>query len=145
MTVKMQATSGFERQQSMNFNKLIPELSVSSLEISKNFYIGILGFKLEYERLADKLAFLSINGAQIMIEEINGNWSVGDLEKPFGRGVNFQIELEDPKSLYEKLKSNNIPLFRELTSSFYETPNGTDEQIEFLVQDPDGYLLRFCN
>ncbi|WP_173391490.1 hypothetical protein [Clostridium sp. Ade.TY] len=35
----------------MKFNRLILELSVSSIIESKNFYIDILGFNLEYEIL----------------------------------------------------------------------------------------------
>ena len=34
----------------MKFNSLIPELSVSSIETSKDFYVNKLGFKIEYER-----------------------------------------------------------------------------------------------
>ncbi|WP_354093149.1 hypothetical protein [Clostridium gasigenes] len=41
----------------MKFNDLIPELSVSSIVEYKKFYIDILGFKLEYERVEDKLFF----------------------------------------------------------------------------------------
>ncbi|WP_291650961.1 hypothetical protein [Clostridium sp.] len=44
----------------IEFNKLIPELSVINIEESKKFYIDILGFKLEYKRLEDKFAFLSL-------------------------------------------------------------------------------------
>ena len=44
----------------MRFNSLIPELSVRNIEKSKNFYINILGFKLEYERIKDKFAFFII-------------------------------------------------------------------------------------
>ncbi len=56
----------------MKFNSLIPELSVNNIEESKRFYIDILGFKLEYERIEDKFAFLSLGDIQIMIEEVNG-------------------------------------------------------------------------
>ena len=73
----------------MGFNKLIPELSVANIEKSKYFYINILGFKLEYERKDDQFAFLSYQGSQIMIEQINNNWNVSKLEYPFDRGINF--------------------------------------------------------
>lgn len=56
----------------MKFNSLIPELSVSNIEKSKDFYVNILGFKVEYEREEDKFAFLSLGDAQIMVEEVNG-------------------------------------------------------------------------
>ena len=49
----------------MKFNSLIPELSVSNIKKSKDFYINILGFKLEYERVEDKFAFLSLGDTNI--------------------------------------------------------------------------------
>ena len=33
----------------MKFNSLIPELSVSNIEVSRKFYLNI-GFKIKYER-----------------------------------------------------------------------------------------------
>ena len=61
----------------MKFNKLIPELSVSNIERSKLFYTEVLGFRIEYERVEDKFAFLSLGEAQIMIEELNDHWDTG--------------------------------------------------------------------
>ncbi|MCP1161266.1 bleomycin resistance protein [Bacillus infantis] len=127
----------------MKFNTLIPELSVNDIERSKWFYIEILGFQLEYERKNDKFAFLSLNGAQIMIEEINGYWNTALLEYPFGRGINFQIMTNDIHPIVERLIQNEIMLFREPTVSEYKTNETVIKEIEFLVQDPDGYLLRF--
>jgi catechol 2,3-dioxygenase-like lactoylglutathione lyase family enzyme len=125
----------------MKFNKLIPELSVSNLEESLAFYIGIIGFKTEYAR--EKFAFLSFEGSQIMIEETNNVWKTGDLEKPFGRGINFQIEVEDTEPIIKSLKDNNHPLFRDIKDNWYKVGNKLFGNREFLVQDSDGYLLRF--
>ena len=86
----------------MKFNRLIPELSVSNIEKSKNFYMNTLGFKLEYERTKDKFAFLSLGEAQIMIEEVNGYWNTDKLEYPFGRGVNFQIEVNNLEEIRDR-------------------------------------------
>ena len=129
----------------MKFNSLIPELSVSNIKKSKEFYINILGFKLEYERVEDKFAFLSLGKAQIMIEEVNGYWKTGNLEYPFGRGVNFQIEVNDVEIIKENLIANKIELFRDIIVSNYECNGQLISQKEFLVQDIDGYLLRFCS
>ncbi|MGL4372417.1 MAG: bleomycin resistance protein [Turicibacter sp.] len=127
----------------MKFNALIPELSVSNLQQSKDFYLNILGFKLEYERVADHFAFLSLGEAQLMIEQINGHWDTGKLAYPLGRGINFQIAVEDVSVLADKLKVNHITLFRELTVNHYECQGEVVVEKEILVQDPDGYLLRF--
>lgn len=127
-----------------SFNKLIPELSVSSILASKIFYIDLLGFKLEYERIEDKFAFLSLEGIQLMIEERNGGWETGELIRPFGRGINFQMEIKDVEALYQHLEKRGVVFFRKLMVNQYQTLNGIEEQKEFLIQDPDGYLLRFC-
>ena len=82
------------------FNALIPELSVSDFKKSLEFYMTILLFKLEYERKADKFAFLSLNESQIMIEERNGNWETGELIYPYGRGINLQIATNNIDELY---------------------------------------------
>lgn len=127
----------------MKFNNLIPELSVLNMNRSKHFYIDILGFHLEYERVTDKFAFLSYGEAQIMIEEINGHWNTGELQYPFGRGINFQITTDDVSKVADILKRNNIKLFRDIMESRYECGGEVILEKEILVQDPDGYLLRF--
>jgi len=127
----------------MIFNKLIPELSVANVRKSLEFYTGILGFTIEYSRHKDGFYFLSLEGSQIMIEEVNDTWWTGELEHPFGRGINFQIEVSDVSVLVERLDEGGVGLFRPVCERWYR--GGDDEfgQIEFLVQDPDGYLLRF--
>ena len=52
----------------MEFNRLIPELSVSNIEKSLHFYTETLGFKVEYSRTEDKFYFLSLEGSQLMIK-----------------------------------------------------------------------------
>lgn len=131
------------RRAPMKFNGLVPELSVTDINKSKNFYIGILGFNLEYERVEDKFAFLSYGGAQIMLEEINGNWNTAELQYPLGRGINFQIATEDVRKIANSLKQNNIALFRDIMESRYECGSEVVFEKEILVQDPDGYLMRF--
>jgi catechol 2,3-dioxygenase-like lactoylglutathione lyase family enzyme len=125
----------------MKFNKLIPELSVSNFNNSINFYTKILGFKIEYKR--KDFAFLSFQGSQIMIEKINENWKTAKLESPFGRGINFQIEVKEIEPIIQSLKNNNYSLFKEPKENWYKKENELLGNLEFLVQDPDGYLLRF--
>ncbi|MCB2308404.1 VOC family protein [Clostridium estertheticum] len=125
-------------------NALIPELSVSDINRSLDFYLNILLFKLEYQRKTDKFALISLNGSQIMIEEINGFWETGILEYPFGRGVNFQIAVENIDELYENIKKQNYKIKVEIKENWYKANNILIGQKEFLIMDPDGYLLRFA-
>lgn len=128
----------------MKFNSLIPELSVSNIEDSIKFYTEI-GFKIMYERKEDKFCFLELENNQIMIEEINDNWNTGILEYPFGRGINISMSINNIDEFYEKIVSQNIKIFKELNINKYKVDDVTYEDKEFLIQDPDGYLLRFNN
>ncbi|MBT4804992.1 VOC family protein [Candidatus Woesearchaeota archaeon] len=127
----------------MKFNKLIPEINVSNFEKTIEFYVNILGFKIEYQREESKFAMISFQGSQIMIEKVNNNWNTGKLEHPFGRGINFQIEVDKIQPILDNLKKNNYPIFVEPKENWYQQDNQLLGNKEFLVQDPDGYLLRF--
>lgn len=128
----------------MKFNSLIPELSVTDIEKSKEFYLN-LGFKIMYERKEDKFCFLYLENNQIMIEEINNNWNVGEMKYPFGNGINISMTVSDIDSFYESIISKRIVLFRKIKTSKYRVDDIIYEDKEFLLQDPDGYLLRFNN
>lgn len=129
----------------MIFNKLIPELSVSNLNKSLDFYKNC-GFKIEYERLEKKFAFISLEGSQLMIQELSQNdkWGFENLHYPFGNGVNFQIEVVNVEHIYKKVVDNNYSIAFEMEENWYRENDKLLGNKEFLVQDPDGYLLRFC-
>lgn len=127
------------------FNALVPELDVSSIEESVRFWCDCLGFEVAYERPQARFAYLQREGAQVMLCEINRNWEVGDLERPFGRGINFQIAVSTIDPIVAALKAVGWPLYREPFEAWYRL--GDDRESgsrEFLVQDPDGYLIRFA-
>lgn len=127
----------------MEFNKLVPELAVRDFAKSLDFYVSVLGFTVEYDRPSENFAFLSFHGAQIMIEKAEGAWKTGELEFPLGRGVNFQIEVPSIQPLLQGLRSVAVPLFREPKEVWRKVGSEEVGEVEFLVQDPDGYLLRF--
>ena len=131
----------------MQFNPLLPELYVTDFKKSLHFYTKIIGFKLEYSRENPLFAFLSFERAQIMIQELDRNedheYITGKFAYPFGRGINFQIDTKDVERISDSLKKNNCPLRRELEDSWYKVKNLLQGCRQILVQDPDGYLLRF--
>ncbi len=126
----------------MKWAALVPELAVSDLAASLAFYTQALGFRLEYERSG--FAYLSLGEAQIMIEQAGDHWSTDLLEPPYGRGINFQIEVENVDALLHRLSDKSWPLFKPLQTQWYKAGELEHGQVEFLIQDPDGYLLRFC-
>lgn len=127
----------------MHFNKIIPELSVTNLNNSLKFYETI-GFKIEYERPENKFIFLSMGEIQFMIQEISDNdkWDIAPLSYPFGNGINFQLEVDNVQKIYKALKNNNYEVTFEIEENWYRQDNKLLGNKEFLVQDPDGYLLR---
>ena len=128
----------------MYFNKIIPELSVINLKKSLKFYQTI-GFKIEYERTENKFVFLSLGEIQFMLQEISkeDKWDLAPLEYPLGRGINFQLEVENVDKVYTILKENNYKIAFEMEENWYRQDNKLLGNKEFLVQDPDGYLIRF--
>jgi len=126
--------------------KLIPELKVTDFKKSLGFYMDIAQFKIEYDRSEHEFAMLSRGGAWLMIETLGDKsraFKVGAFEHPFGRGIHLQIEVVDVRALYENFKNNNYPLFAEMEEKWYRKASVELGNRQFLVQDPDGYLLRF--
>ena len=127
---------------------LVPELIVSSLERSLEFWCGLLGFQIAYERPEQGFAYLDLAGAQVMLEEFgkaDRHWVTGDLDYPHGRGVNFQISTGDLEGIIGRLNAAGWPLFMQPEEKWYRMDDVETGQRQFLVQDPDGYLLRIAS
>jgi catechol 2,3-dioxygenase-like lactoylglutathione lyase family enzyme len=121
---------------------LVPELEVSDFARSLNFYIQTIGFSVLYDRPEKPFAYLGLGAAHIMIET-GGSWMTGTLEVPFGRGMNFQIAVSDVAAIASRLAQVKWPVFREIEDAWYRRGAEFVGARELVVQDPDGYLLRF--
>ncbi len=126
------------------FNALVPEFDVSDLAASLRFWCGLLGFDVAYDRPAARFAYLVRGPLQVMLCERNGSWAVGELTPPFGRGVNFPMMVDALSPILDALARADWPLFRPSSDAWYRAGAMESGQREFLVQDPDGYLLRFA-
>ncbi|WP_315716508.1 MULTISPECIES: VOC family protein [unclassified Bradyrhizobium] len=135
-------TASSDRLPAGGFASLVPELDVSDLDASKSFWCDLLGFRIAYQRPEDRFTYIELQGAQVMLMQHNGNWETAPLERPFGRGINFQID--DIRPLLAALEQGNWPLFEECREAWYRMGERAHGQRQFLVQDPDGYLLRFA-
>jgi catechol 2,3-dioxygenase-like lactoylglutathione lyase family enzyme len=124
---------------------LIPELNVTDFQKSLEFYVSNLGFSVSYQRPEERFAMLTLGDAQLMIDQIGltRDWITAPLEYPFGRGTSFQIEVENLELMLENLKRANISLFLPVEEKWYRNGQLELGNRQFLVQDPDGYLLRF--
>ena len=125
----------------------MPELLVSDLEASLSFWVGLLGFKVRYDRTEERFIYLRRLECDVMLEELNGvgrKWITAPLEKPFGRSINFQFEANDWSRPLENLQEQQWPLYLAPEDKWYRAGDEEVGQRQFLVQDPDGYLLRLC-
>lgn len=126
--------------------RLIPELMVSDFEASRRFYVDVLGFSVRYSRDNPCFAMLDLDSVSIMIEAESDDhvWSTGPREAPYGRGVNFQIEVSDVEELYARVQEATWPIRLLLQDAWYDTDAESQAGVrQFMLCDPDGYLLRF--
>jgi catechol 2,3-dioxygenase-like lactoylglutathione lyase family enzyme len=126
--------------------RLTPELDVSDLQTSLAFYVDTLGFRICFERPEEGFAFLERDGACLMLESATGpgrRFRTAPLDHPYGRGVNFQIEVDDVDALYERVVHSGLTPLIVLEERWYRQDDRESGNRQFVVADPDGYLLRF--
>lgn len=70
-------------------------------------------------------------------------WVTAPLEQPFGRGINLQTTVDDVAPILASLDAAGWPLFLALEEVWYRAGTSETGVRQFLVQDPDGYLVRF--
>jgi catechol 2,3-dioxygenase-like lactoylglutathione lyase family enzyme len=128
--------------------KIIPEILCSDLSVTRDFYVRALEFAVLYKRAAETFIYLSLEGADLMVEQVDGpgrRWITGELKRPFGRGLNLQIEVEDVTRLYARvLREATEFIYVPLEEKTYRCGDKSVLTRQFVVQDPDGYLLRFA-
>ncbi|MEM7056372.1 MAG: VOC family protein [Pseudomonadota bacterium] len=130
-----------------HWSVMVPELAVRDLDASLAFYVDTLGFQVKFARPENRVAYIEMGHAQIMLDEmpddLEDGWFTGPMQYPFGRGINFQIEVADVYALHVRTESHKLTLFDPLREAWYRQDDIENGQAEFLLQDPDGYLLRF--
>ena len=126
-------------------NALVPELYVSNIEASLSFYCDRLGFEIVYDRPEERFAYLKLGEAELMLEQLSTkSWRTGTLEPPFGRGLNLQIQVQDVQSVYAACQASTVLIQVPLETRHYAAGDTTITQAQFVVQDPDGYLIRLA-
>ena len=128
-------------------NALVPEFAVCDWRRSRWFYCEVLGFDCLYDRGDEGFAYLRLGEAELMIDQIGlGRTFDGGHAPdapPFGRGLNVQIRVPAIRPLLEALERANWPLFLPPEDKWYRTGSVDSGNRQFVVADPDGYLLRF--
>ena len=128
-------------------NIVTPEFAVRDWRKSKHFYCAILGFTCLYERPEEGFCAISYEEAELMLDQIGLGRSFGSFDLPasgpLGLGVNIQIEVSDITPLLAALKRARYPLVLPPEERWYRIGNKEEGNRQFIVADPDGYLLRF--
>jgi catechol 2,3-dioxygenase-like lactoylglutathione lyase family enzyme len=125
---------------------LIPELDVADLARSLAVYVSVLGFTCALTRPEERFAYLIREGAHLMLEEAAGpgrRFHAAPLEFPSGRGMNLQIEVSDVDTLYAAVLRAGLTVPIPLEERWYRQGATEAGNRQFVVADPDGYLLRF--
>lgn len=125
---------------------LVPELSVRDCRVSAAFYVGLLGFETLFERPEEGFAYLRLGEADLMLDQIGLGRDFPGVpsprDRPFGRGVNLQIAVPATAPILERLAAAGVALALGPEERWYRRGDVEIGQRQFLVADPDGYLLR---
>jgi catechol 2,3-dioxygenase-like lactoylglutathione lyase family enzyme len=125
---------------------LTPELDVSDLDRSLVFYVGVIGFAVTFDRPEERFAFLTLEDVHLMLEEAAGpgrRFRTAPLEYPYGRGVNFMFALAEVDRLHSRVQAAGCTIVIPLEEQWYRENEIENGHRQFVVADPDGYLLRF--
>lgn len=124
---------------------LVPELLVTDLAASLDFWVGLCGFAVLYDRPEERFAYVALGSAHLMLDQAGAgrDWLTAPLEAPLGRGVNFEIGVPALEPILAGLADAAWPLFLAVEEKTYRTGGAEVRVRQFLVQDPDGYLVRF--
>lgn len=124
------------------FAGLVPELLVEDVAASVEFWCGALGFGIAYRRPEQGFAYLQrAEGAQVMLCARAGIWETGRLERPFGRGVLFQVLVESLEQESLRLGLRGVPIHTGPREVWRRHGDRRGGRREIVVQDPDGYLV----
>jgi catechol 2,3-dioxygenase-like lactoylglutathione lyase family enzyme len=122
---------------------VIPELIVFDYAETLGFWRDILGFVPRFHRPIEKLAMLEHpDGAQIMFFERDGGWETGSFERPLGRGVIIQLLVRDVGTVASRIEAAGLQYYVAPTEKWRDWGDRLGGQREFLILDPDGYLVK---
>lgn len=130
----------------MSAPRVVPELDVSDIDVSLAFYTEVCGFAVRFVRPEERFAYLELDGAHLMLEEAAGpgrRFGTAPLERPYGRGMNLQIEVRDVDALCARATAAGCDIPIAMEERWYRAGDMLSGNRQFVVADPDGYLLRF--
>ncbi len=134
MTAKSRTTSA-----------LVPELAVFDWRGSLAFYCDLIGFSIRYAREDEGFAYLELGSAKLMIDQVDLGRDFHEserLRRPLGAGLNLQLSVPDVAAVHARVLAAGLPLVLPLEERWYRRAADEVGQQQFVVADPDGYLVR---
>ena len=125
---------------------LVPEIDVADLAASLLIYRNVFGFQVLAQRPEEAFAYVAIGSAHLMLQQAAGpgrRFRTAPLERPYGRGINLQIHVPDVTASYERVQRTTLEIVVQLEDRWYRQSDSERGNRQFVVADPDGYLLRF--
>lgn len=125
---------------------LVPELDVRELSATLAIYRDVFGFEVLATRPEEAFAYLALGSAHLMVQAAAGpgrRFRTAQLDRPFGRGINLQIRVADVIALFGKVSQAQLTIVAALEERWYRQNDAIRGNRQFVVADPDGYLLRF--
>ena len=116
---------------------IVPELYCSDFERSLAFYTGVVGFRVLYERPAERFAYLQMKDAELMIEQtvdIDRRLVAAELIQPYGRGVNLEIPVDEVDLLHARILAGQCRVFLPLEERWYRRDD-VDVGVRQFVRD----------
>ncbi len=125
----------------------VPELLVTSLAESLAFWCGLLGLRVVYDRPEAHFALLALHGGWVMLDQLSDppearDWLAAPLTRPFGRGLNLEFDVPDAGAMHAAVLEAGLTPFLPLEERAYRVRDHARHVRQFIVADPDGYLLR---
>lgn len=125
---------------------IVPELAVRDWRRSLAFYTGVLGFACRYARPDEGFAYLTREGAHLMIDQIglgrDFDTGLAGIAGPLGRGLNLQIRVSQIAPVIAALRQAGYPPVFGPEDKWYRQDDQETGNSQIVIADPDGYLLR---
>jgi catechol 2,3-dioxygenase-like lactoylglutathione lyase family enzyme len=124
------------------WSRMVCELLVTDLAVSLAFWCDLIGFQIAYQRPAQRFVYLEHDaGQQLMLRQRDGSVETGPMQQPLGQGMMMQLVLSSIAAPLSAAQARRWPFYREPREAWRRTGEVESGRREFIVQDPDGYLI----
>ncbi len=118
--------------------KIIPNIPVTSLEHSVEFYLNVLGFEMVNIRGRGEMtrAHLRRGGAEIIFRSCDPEAPLPFPDPFLANQIILHIQVNDILALYDRIKENRVEVVQTLEPTLFGAAR-------FMIRDLDGRLISF--